>query len=152
MKLRLNTPIASRRAQGGSFMLEALIGILIFSFGILGLVGLQAQAMRHISDAQYRGEAVYLANSVVGRMWSDNPATLAAKYQTGGAGYDAFRELVKKLPGGVDAANKPVILVAAGPAVGSSLVTVQVFWLLPGENQATQQHNYSTMAVVGLNP
>lgn len=153
---------AARRRQGGSFMLEALIGILIFSFGVLGLVGLQAQSMRHVSDAQYRGEAVYLANSLIARMWSDNPASLAAKYQSGGSGYDAFREMVKSLPNGADDANKPTVLVEDGPAVGSSLVTVQVFWNLPGEDKNNAalcgtdgkkcQHNYTTMAVVGLNP
>ncbi len=154
-------PHGARTQQRGSFMLEALIGILIFSFGVLGLVGLQAQSMRHVSDAQYRGEAVYFANSLIARMWSDDPVTLAAKYQTGGAGYDAFREMVKTLPGGADDANKPEITVEDGPAVGSSLVTVRVFWNLPGEDLNNPalcgadgkkcQHNYTTMAVVGLN-
>ncbi len=130
-------------------MLEALIGILIFSFGVLGVVGLQAQSIRHINDAQYRGEAVYLANSVIAAMWADNPATLAAKYQDGGAGYDAFAQRAAELPGGDT--NKPKITVAQGPSASSSLVTVQVFWLLPGE-PAANRHNYTTTAVVGLNP
>lgn len=142
----------SHRSQRGSFILEALIGILIFSFGVLGIVGLQARSIRHVNDAQYRGEAVYLASSVVAKMWGDDPAALAVKYQSGGAGYDAFREMVKVLPGAADNANAPVIMVNPGPAVGTSLVTVTVFWLLPGEDQTKQQHNYSTTAVVGLNP
>ena len=139
-----------RKAQGGSFLLEALIGILVFSFGVLGLVGLQAQSIRHINDAQYRAEAVYLAQSLVARMWADDPATLAASYQPGGPGYLQFREMVKSLPNGALAVNNPQVVVAPGPAVGSSLVTVTVFWILPGENAATQ-HNYTTQAVVGLN-
>jgi len=117
---------------------------------VLGLVGLQAQSIRHINDAQYRGEAVYLAHSLVARMWADDPATLAAKYQPGGAGYVAFRELVKSLPNGALAANDPQVVVAAGPAINSSLVTVTVFWIPPGGNVA-DQHNYTTQAVVGLN-
>jgi len=142
--------VAPTHSQRGSFMLEALIGILVFSFGVLGLVGLQAQSIRHINDAQYRGEAVYLAHSLVARMWADDPATLAAKYQPGGAGYVAFRELVKSLPNGALAANDPQVVVAAGPAINSSLVTVTVFWIPPGGNVA-DQHNYTTQAVVGLN-
>ena len=35
------TNIRADRSNGG-FLLEALIGVLIFSFGILGIVGLQA--------------------------------------------------------------------------------------------------------------
>ena len=35
-------------------MLEALIAILIISFGILGMVGLQAQSMRQVNDAVSR--------------------------------------------------------------------------------------------------
>ncbi len=142
---------SAARTQGGSFLLEALIGILIFSFGVLGLVGLQAQSMRHIADAQYRGEAVYLANSLVSRMWSDDPATLAAKYQSGGAGYNALLEMVKTLPGASDKGNEPDVIVAAGPSVSSSLVTVTIYWVPPGEAIANR-HNYTTMAVVGLNP
>ena len=146
----MKTSVAPTHLQRGSFLLEALIGILVFSFGVLGLVGLQAQSIRAINDAQYRGEAVYLAHSLVARMWADDPATLAAKYQPGGAGYVAFRELVKSLPNGALAANDPQVVVAAGPAINSSLVTVTVFWIPPGGTVA-DQHNYTTQAVVGLN-
>lgn len=146
MKKRFSSSIS----QKGSLLLEALIGILVFSFGVLGLVGLQAQSIRHINDAQYRGEAVYLAQSVLSKMWADDQATLAAKYQPGGAGYVAFQEMVKSLPGGADAANAPTIVVAPGPSVGSSIVTISVFWVQPGESIANQ-HNYTTQAVVGLN-
>src|SRR5665811_2244945 len=71
-----------RRTQEGAFLLEALIGILIFSLGILGIVGLQAQAIRSTNDAEYRAEAVYLANSLVSQMWADDRNTLKAKYDS----------------------------------------------------------------------
>ena len=109
-------PPAPARQRGG-FLLEALVGILIFSFGILGLVGLQANAIRHVNDAQYRGEAVYLASTIVGRMWTDNLAQLEANYDTvlGGPGYLALKELVKTLPGATIAGNEPDIQVVPGP-------------------------------------
>ena len=92
-------PTAPAKQRGG-FLLEALVGILIFSFGILGLVGLQANAIRHVNDAQYRGEAVYLASTIVGRMWTDNPAQLEANYDKdlAGPGYLALKELAKICP------------------------------------------------------
>lgn len=134
-------------------MLEALISILIFSFGILGLVGLQAQSIRHINDAQYRGEAVYLANSYVAQMWADDPLVLGTKYGKGGNGYNALRAMTRSLPGAELDANAPEVTLAAGPSVSrtgvpSTLVTVSIFWQLPGEQD---RHNYSTTAVVGGN-
>ena len=43
-------------------LIEALIGILIFSIGILALIGMQAAAIRNTADARYRSEASFLAN------------------------------------------------------------------------------------------
>lgn len=57
--------------QSGSALLEALIAILLFSFGVLGLVGLQANSMRLASDAKMRVDASYLANQQIGQMWAD---------------------------------------------------------------------------------
>ena len=64
-------------SQRGSMLLEALIAILLFSMGILGLMGLQAIALKNTADAKYRTEAAFLANQIIGQMWADNPANLA---------------------------------------------------------------------------
>ena len=78
--MRRPFPFASRRTvargQSGAFLLEALVGVLIFAFGILGLVGLQAVALRNTNDLQYRGEAIQIANADIGRMWTMNRADL----------------------------------------------------------------------------
>lgn len=52
-------------------LLEALIAILVFSLGILALIGLQAQSIRNSSEAKYRADASFLANQIIGYMWSD---------------------------------------------------------------------------------
>lgn len=52
--------------QAGSVILEALIAILIFSIGILALVGMQATAISNVADAKYRSTAGFLANQIVG--------------------------------------------------------------------------------------
>ena len=44
----------SRQRQTGAYLLEALIGILIFGLGILGIVGLQAASLRTTSDSSLR--------------------------------------------------------------------------------------------------
>lgn len=58
-------------AQHGVMLLEVLVSILIFSIGVLALVGLQARMTAAQSDAKYRADASYLANEVVGMMWGD---------------------------------------------------------------------------------
>ena len=86
-----------RRAQNGGFLLEALIGILIFSFGILGIVGLQAQAIRFTNESEYRAEAMYLANSLISQMWTDDRSQLKNNYDSviaSGAPYIAFKNKV----------------------------------------------------------
>lgn len=154
-QVRFRKPMLAR-CQRGSFLLEALVGIAILSFGILGIVGLQAQSIRWVNDAQYRSEAIYLANAVVSRMWADNPANLAVDYgTTGGTGYKAFREAVKSLPNADDPTYAPEIAVAPGPANNSSLVTVTVRWRLPGETKGGYDgvggSRYETSAVIGSN-
>jgi type IV pilus assembly protein PilV len=50
------------------FLIEALVAILIFSLGILGLVAMGATAVSSQSDAQYRTEASSLADSIAGEI------------------------------------------------------------------------------------
>ena len=50
--------------QGGFFLIEAMVAILIFALGILGLVAMGGTAVSSQSDAQYRTEAAGLADSI----------------------------------------------------------------------------------------
>jgi type IV pilus assembly protein PilV len=144
-----------RSLQEGILLLEVLLAIVIFSLGILGIVGLQAASLRHVNESQYRGEAIFLANALVSQMWADDrtatdPNYLEATYGDGGSGtgYAAFKEMVARLPGTDLSGNAPIVKIAPGPTSTSRVVTVTVFWQLPGEQTA---HNFSTSAVVGRN-
>lgn len=130
-------------AQRGAILLEALIAILIFSFGILAIVGLQAGAIKLSSDAKYRSDASLLANQIIGQMWvSDRTsATLQSTFQgsggSGGPAYNAWATAVAAaLPGvaGV-VANQPTISVVSQntTTIPSSLVTVTVYWQIPSD-------------------
>ncbi len=97
-----NPPRAS--AQRGSFLLEALISVLIVALGLLGLIGLQARAIQNVDDAQYRAEAAYLANALLGQMWVHDPKTaqLMADFDdtAGGPNYTEFKAwAAQRLPG-----------------------------------------------------
>lgn len=126
----------ARKAQQGVALLEALVGILIFSIGILAMMGLHAQSIRNTVEAKYRNEAAYLVNQIVGQMWVDRANM--ADYDTGAganANMTAWRTRVANtLPGiTVGGTNSPTIVVAA------SQVTVTVFWKMPGADSTTRQ-------------
>lgn len=112
-------------------LLEVLIGILIFSIGILAMLGMQTIGMRNTVEAKYRSEAAYLANQIIGTMWVDRDNLNS--YDDAGAGNSRRTNWVnvvqQRLPQATGA-NAPSILV-----IGSQ-VTVTVRWLRPGEDAA----------------
>jgi type IV pilus assembly protein PilV len=91
MKPRISS---SGRAQSGVMLIEALIALLIFSLGVLGIVGLQSTATKVSGDARYRSEAALMANELIGKMWAGDrtPATMLAAYDSSqnGPAYQAW--------------------------------------------------------------
>lgn len=146
--------------QKGSMLLEALIAILIFSMGILAIVGLQAASVQASTDARYRTEASLLANQLIGQMWvSDRtPATLQTAFSSpSGANYTAWRgsvsapaagSVLAMLPGA--AANPPTVTVTpvAGSSTISSVVTITIFWKAPSEAEDDPPHQFTTIAQI----
>ena len=114
----------SIRQQKGAFLLEALIALLIFSVGILGVMGLQATALKNTSDAKYRADASFLANQIIGQMWADK-ADLSS-YATPTAW---LARVASTLPQGTG-----TIVLDVDPNTGSQRTTVTVNWQLPGDD------------------
>jgi type IV pilus assembly protein PilV len=86
--------VVRKTVQSGMALLEALIGILIFSIGILAMVAMQAASVSAVADAQYRIEAVNAANQLLSQIWvnidrtsavSTQTSLLTFEHQTGGA-------------------------------------------------------------------
>jgi type IV pilus assembly protein PilV len=71
--------------QRGMALLECLMALLIFSVGLLGLLGLEARVMGISTDSENRSRASMLASEVASQMWLHNtvsatdPFVLAAK-------------------------------------------------------------------------
>lgn len=61
-------PAPRRVAQRGVMLLEVLVSILIFSFGILGVVAMQARAAQLSVNAEDRNRAALLANEMATAM------------------------------------------------------------------------------------
>jgi type IV pilus assembly protein PilV len=78
------TPTAApvKNGQGGAFLLEGLLAIVVFSIGLLALVSLQAQAIKQSGDAKYRADAAFLADQIISQIWVDQ-ANLASYAFTG---------------------------------------------------------------------
>ena len=123
------------KLQQGVMLIEALVAILIFTLGIIALMGLQANSIAQVSQAKYRTDASYLANQIIGKMWVDQ-ANLSSYSSSGYSGRADWDTLVAStLPAG-----------AATIAVAGSQVTVTVQWRQPDDPVT---HNY--LAVANIN-
>jgi type IV pilus assembly protein PilV len=63
--------------QRGIVLIEALIAILLFSIGILGIVGLQATMIKGSNEGRMRADASYLAQQRIAALWAANDSDLA---------------------------------------------------------------------------
>jgi type IV pilus assembly protein PilV len=98
-------------AQRGMALLECLMALLIFSVGLLGLLGLEARVMGISTDSENRGRASMIASEVASQMWLNNTVDLAVL-----AGTPAYIALLARvadqtqggLPGGLPPAVVPV--------------------------------------------
>jgi len=156
----MNMSMNSRPRQGGAYLLEALIGILIFALGVLGIVGLQAASLKTTADAGLRAEAVFAASQLLGQMWTDSRVNLPSYGSViKGAPYKDFAAELKAAQGGAYAIDPTVLIdnFAATPSNTSNSVTIQIFWR---SDTATDPcpglptvfcHSYTTSGVVGFN-
>jgi type IV pilus assembly protein PilV len=143
------------RKQSGVMLLEALIGVLIFSVGILAMIGMQAASIKNTADATYRSEASYLANQILGQMWADqanlasyslNPTanTTSPPACPSGTSTSSYASVsnwltndVARLPG--SSGLKQSI------AINGSVVTVTLCWQAPNESV---KHNFVAAAQI----
>jgi type IV pilus assembly protein PilV len=122
------------QAQRGVVLIEVLVATLIFSIGILAVVGMQAGAIANVADAKYRMDASNVANQLLGSMWS---------HQTGLA---ASSGTISELPNGsyiTTVANIPEPLDAG--SIAGYATTVTVNWQPPN---STSIHTFSAVANV----
>jgi len=130
----------------GLFLLEALLALVVFSFGMLGLLGLLAHALRYSGSAHWRGEAFDVASATLSRMWAEDPAALEARYDgaTPGPGYRALLAAAMRLPGVSARSNAPIVTFV-DTSMASRRVAVTVYWQLPAEANA---HHTSVAGVL----
>jgi type IV pilus assembly protein PilV len=120
----------------GVALIEALVGILIFAFGIIGLVGLQVAMTRAQGSAKYRADAAYLGSQVLGLMWAER--TNLTAYNGGScASHAVCNEWKNKVVSSLPQGNAEI---ATTPATGE--VTLTITWTINAEG--THTHVLST--------
>lgn len=135
MKPRMfNTSI---RSQQGVALLEALIAVLLISFGVLGIIGIQAASISAISEARYRIEATALADELINQVWIDTTTAnaLPAYVDDAAALPEAWLNRVYELPGAAD--NPPTI-----SSTTNNVITLTIRWQPP--NGSLHQHRIVT--------
>lgn len=86
-----SSPLRTRhrtRSQSGFSLVEVLVSIVVLSFGLLGMVGLQASALKYNRDARSQSVAISLARELAEMMRAN--AQVAAKSATTNPYYGAF--------------------------------------------------------------
>lgn len=129
-------------AHKGFTLIEVLVSLLVFSFGILALVGLQATAVRLSTDARDRASATFLADQLLARMLVADPADKAnfahkasgsACAPTGSASTHAvvtgwLSEVGKVLPNAASDDQQVVVTSTGTGANEVTDVTVRLCW------------------------
>jgi type IV pilus assembly protein PilV len=130
---------AARSAAGGVVLIEALVGLLIFSFGVLGLIGLQASMSKAQTGAKFRADASNLTAELLGVMWSDSAAHLSQYASASCDDYSRCADWKRKLQTQLPAADATVTVDAT-----SGEVNITIVWTQPGEGE----HRYISSAMV----
>lgn len=119
----------SAKAQDGTVLIEALVAVLLFSLGILALVGLQASMSRNVTQAKLRAEAAFLANQLIGQMWVDQANLSSYAAAAGACSATAFTNCInwqgqvgRILPDG-----------RGDVTINGPAVNILLRWQMPGE-------------------
>ena len=158
--MRAGRRLPAQGSERGVMLIEALVAILIFSIGILAVVGMQAIAIKDVTSAKYRSEAAFLVQELLSQMWTDNGNIGTYAYTGAGAPPDKIKVWVKKVQDRLpDGANQPQVVtltnpVPAAPAVPTgATVQITVKWRLPEEvTQNLQPHSHTVIAYVYPSP
>ncbi len=126
------------RSQQGFMLIEVLVSILIFSVGVMALIGLQARMTEAQTSAKIRADAAYLTSEIVGVMWGD----IKNLSQFNGVACDNHprcKDWKTKVSETMPAGTGSIAINAT-----TNLVTISVTW----KQHNTEQHSYSTSTFI----
>ena len=124
-------PKPQSKLQRGVSMIEVLVVIVLFSFGLIGMVGLQAKAVQTSVSAEDSSRAALLANDMASAMWAANTVTLPS------ADISTWNTRV------ADPSSRGLPNGAGTVTVSAGVATITVTWRAPHEPAGTL-HTYTT--------
>ncbi|MBT0571732.1 fimbrial assembly protein [Curvibacter sp. CHRR-16] len=123
--------------QSGSTLISVLVALLIFSLGILGMVGMQAKTTSLSVQSQDRSRAAILADEIISDMWlqgTNSPTTVTAwKARVA----DATTAGLPNASGSISTTTNT--------STSITTITVTIAWTEPS---STTQHQYFTSLVL----
>lgn len=142
--------------QSGAALLEAMIAILIFSLGILTVIGIQASSIRMTADAQYRTKAALLADRLIGEMWASGGtiADLQTNFLNDPAYTNWLSDVGDVEKGGLPgiSGKPPVVGIANGDNPSSATVSIEIFWQTPAMASDNTWHQHTVTSQISRNP
>ncbi|MEO7057249.1 MAG: type IV pilus modification protein PilV [Caldimonas sp.] len=157
-----------KNRQDGFFLIEAMVALLIFALGILGMVAMGSTAVSSQSDARYRTAAANLADEMASTIALNVDRTSAAATQASVATFTnlpsgapctfsgsasllaavtAWRNKAStvgaNLPGLPGASNTQQQIVVDNSATGFNRVEITVCWQAPTDS-AMRHHTLVT--------
>lgn len=134
--------------QAGVMLLEALIAVVIFSLGILGLVALQARSLSLEQDSNYRAQAAMLANQMISQVWAGNERTACTDFDEATTVVTNWKTQVMQTLPGVDNSMisykcTPNSVTRSGVIEYINQIDITIQWKLPSSKEL---HSFSTTA------
>jgi type IV pilus assembly protein PilV len=169
MLMMKNLLPTSRKSQSGVLLIEAMVAILIFTIGVIALMGVQAAAVRSNSDAKIRMDAEFFTDQLLSEMAVDGRdvagniswTSLRDKYAstTAGGGFLRWRTRLQDvanngIPQAGTAAAPLTVTVAQALTAGgapsvppAAVVTINIQWLGPNDLTATPRQLVTTSVI-----
>jgi type IV pilus assembly protein PilV len=121
---RSSQRVRSARSQHGMALLESLMALLIFSFGLLGLLGLEARVLNISGNSENRNRAAIFASELASQMWLNGSVAPATPAYTTLEG-NVANQVQGGVPGGI---------LAVVPVVGTTnAADITITWQEPSD-------------------
>ena len=143
--------------QSGSFIIEAMISLLLFAVGLIGLMALSAQALNQMGQSKVRNDASFIAGDLIAEMWVSptvNLDTWLARLDTAIPGAAANTSVYMATCDCLDTTGPNVCAgpdtgTVAIPAPGSQAVTICIQWT--DRKDPANPRRYSTSTLISKN-
>lgn len=120
-------------------LLEVLVALIIFSIGVLGLIGLQASMTQAQTGSKFRADAAFLAQRLVGGMWSDRNGLDRYDTSSGCSSYTRCSQWLDEVASQLPQGTATVSVTSRGTdttgRVIAAEVAITINWTPPNEDQ-----------------